>query len=202
MSKGKLIFLGALVLGLHFQGPAQARFVETDPAGQGGGENIYVYGSNNPVFFVDPFGLRELSSEERQQLSEAARDWGDSSVPYLIGGKTKKGADCSGSVWGVYNQAGFPFNYSNSVYFPTNPRFVPVPPNTQPGPMDVGLYPGHMVIYDPNAGPNRNVWSASHPGGRVFGPGNSSWYLNLGPVQWFRYDVPENSDCTPKPRCP
>jgi len=74
----------------------------------------------------------------------------------------------------------------NTVAFGINPYFIPAPGNI-PQVGDVGLYMGHMVIYDPNAGVNRDVWSASHPGGRPFGPASSTWYP--GPVQWYRYYI-------------
>ena len=72
---------------------------------------------------------------------------------------------------------------------------------------DVGLWSngktgkdaeGHMAIFDANSGfidPPENIlpgdlWSASHPGGRAFGPAKISFYNNknnYGTVTWYRY---------------
>ncbi len=168
------------------------RFITQDPIGFAGGDvNFYVMVINNPLRFIDPWGLVFITPEDGQGIVNTARGW--NGTPYDTGGKTKQGADCSGSVWGIYNEAGFPYDYLNSPTFPQSPRFKPAPGNI-PQPGDVGLFQGHMVIYDPNAGKdcsckgNRDAWSASRPGGRPFGPANSGWYN--GPVQWYRYDKP------------
>lgn len=38
-------------------GPAQARYVEADPAGLAGGYNVYAYAGLNPLAQIDPMGL-------------------------------------------------------------------------------------------------------------------------------------------------
>ena len=168
------------------------RFIQTDPLSFAGRDvNLMRYVQNNPVNWIDPLGLVLISPEEGQSIADAAKGW--YGTPYLTGGKSKKGADCSGSVWGIYKDAGFPYGYSPSSLFSKNSRFKSV---NDPQAGDIGLFPGHMVIYDPNAakkcscgaGSDSDVWSASRPGGNPFGPGNSDWYR--GTVQWYRYDKP------------
>lgn len=126
------------------------------------------------------------------------------------GGNPLKGmngaADCSGAVWGIYRDAGLPYTYRNaSIHFfdlvlkdgevPVKGRHYFKQVST-PQTGDVGWWNGHVAIFDLGAGlcgiGNKivgNVWSASRPGGRPFGPGHSSWYDKeyKTPAKWFRY---------------
>ena len=60
-------------------------------------------------------------------------------------------------------------------------------PNNTPQVGDVGLYEGHMLIYDPHAKPGMDSWSARHTGGKAYGPVKSSWTEWGGQVKWYRY---------------
>ena len=117
-----------------------------------------------------------------------------------------KGADCSGSVWAIYKEAGLSYGtYQSTATFPT---LVGIDANFVKGTHffkkvdmkvdtpqvgDVGWWNGHMVIYDLNAGKTDkqlagNVWSASSPtSSRKFGPGKIDWYID-------EYDAPAVSD--------
>ena len=133
-----------------------------------------------------------VTPEEGERIIAVAKRWKDTS--YLKGGKSRAGADCSGSVWGIYAEAGFHYEYCWTAIFPTSPRFKPSP-NNMPQVGDIAWWDGHMAIYDPNAGmvfrEVAHLWSASHPGGRKFGPAAIQWYSKkYGPVKWYRYDKP------------
>jgi len=125
---------------------------------------------------------------------------------YAGGNPTKdRGADCSGSTWKIYQEAGFSYGpYTNTVEFKklvgTDSTFVKdkhfFKRVTMPQAGDIGWWKGHMAIYDNNAGKtdtgqNGNVWSASSPTSpRKFGPGRTDWYDNkhgAGAVTWYRY---------------
>ena len=118
-------------------------------------------------------------------LVQAAQEWSAAGVPYVYGGTTKAGADCSGSVSAIYAQAGMPLGRMSSGDFARSNLFARTVGAPQIG--DVGWFPGHVVIYGGNTGPGMDVWSASHTGGPVFGPARSSWY---GTPTWYHYVGP------------
>ncbi len=124
-----------------------------------------------------------LTPAQQAAIAAAAQDWANSNVPYVTGGMTVQGADCSGAVYGIYRQAGIDIKYKSSDQFRSNPQFSPVTGEPEVG--DVGWYKGHVVIYGGTTGPDRDVWSASLPRGPAFGPGKSSWY---GTPYWYRYN--------------
>ena len=106
-------------------------------------------------------------------------------MPYVFGGTTKKGADCSGAVSSIFDQAGINIGRMSSGEFKHSPLFSPATGAPQVG--DVGVYPGHVDLYGGDTGPGKDVWSAYHTGGPVFGPANSSWF---GTPTWYRYNGP------------
>ena len=75
---------GLSLLTYRYYDPAQGRFLTRDPAGYGGGINLYSYVTNNPVNGSDPFGL--MDEYGGQTNAEAA--WSGLKIgfkSYLIG---------------------------------------------------------------------------------------------------------------------
>jgi len=147
---------------------------------------------------VPPIAKKEdfVSVDDGNKIIEIAKKW--IGTPYETGGETKKGADCSGSVNGIYGEAGFYFERGSSYDFPANSHFKEVPANI-PQPGDVGYWPGHLMIYDENAGQTHkgeiaNGWSASHPNGPTFDVARFQWFdthYNTK-VKWYRYLINSN----------
>jgi len=162
-------------------------WLNRDPQGENGGLNLYAYVSGNPVNEIDPLGLELVSLSEGQTIVDVAKTW--QGVPYFPNGGDKSSrdqADCSGSTWKIYGEAGFPYPYSPSDNFSRNPKFSPAP-NNVPQVGDVGQWNGHVLIYDPNAGNGNNSWSARKPG-VPYGPAHWQWWSGKGPVTWYRYN--------------
>ncbi|WMJ08683.1 RHS repeat-associated core domain-containing protein [Nitrosomonas sp. sh817] len=184
--------------GLHYNyfryyEPETGRYLSPDPIGLAAGMNVWGYVGGNPVLNFDLLGLELISFEEGQRITEVARTW--SGVPYYENGGARSSrdrADCSGSIWKIYEEAGYPYEYSNSKMFPDNPRFKPAP-NNKPQPGDVGQWNGHVLIFDPKADARYDSWSARRPG-VPFGAAQIIWWeKSMRPVTWYRYDKPINN---------
>lgn len=195
--------------GLHYNrhryyDPRLGRYITQDPSGLAGGMNPYAYVDAAPQRFIDPLGLVLLTAEEGQKIVDKAREW--IGVPYYEGGGPKSSrekADCSGSTWQIYKEAGFDYDYSSSSTFPKNPSFKKVTDNI-PQQGDVGWWNGHMLIYDANAAnipgapKDANALSARN-GTKPFSAVPISWWTKpKGDVTWYRYDKPEGCAECPK----
>lgn len=111
---------------------------------------------------------RDLTPEEGRQIATLAEGWRNTNYAprgtAFAGPKAQQqqAADCSGSVWAIYRQAGLDYRYADTADFAAAAANGTIPfrevadADRQPG--DVVLYPaaGHMSIY---AGDGM-VWSA------------------------------------------
>ena len=57
-SKESLPAFGLSYYGYRFYDPFYQRWINQDPIGEQGGINLYCYTANNPLRYVDPFGLK------------------------------------------------------------------------------------------------------------------------------------------------
>jgi RHS repeat-associated protein len=187
----------------RYYDPSTGRFLSEDPIGFNAGSNFYRYVYNDPVVFLDPSGWDPLTPAQGRAIASTAASW--IGVPYKFGGHSKSGADCSGSTWAIYAQAGFKYSaapvstvsFTKAMVKPTATPgyFFPVE-NPRPG--DVMLWPSHMAIYDPNAKSTcscstqqgSNMFSATHRGGPPYGPYNSRWWFGGNTPVYYRYDTP------------
>lgn len=128
---------------------------------------------------------RFITLTEGQRIARVAKSWKNTPYgmgKYAGGGAVKdKGADCSGSTWKIYAEAGFPYGgYFNTVRFvnrvATDSHFIVAwlkdlvgvdadfvegehffKQVNQPQVGDIGWWHngkgGHMLIYDPASGP-------------------------------------------------
>ena len=59
--------------GRRYYSPALGRWLSRDPAGEEAGLNLYALVNNNPVNFLDPFGLSSLTGDEELDLVTSSK---------------------------------------------------------------------------------------------------------------------------------
>jgi len=155
----------------------------------------------------------ELSADEGRKIVAEAKTW--KGVAYgTVGKASSKGpggsADCSGSTWGIYRAAGFPYEYQATATFPAyvkeSGRFRELGSNEKQQDGDILYWSGHMAIYSTFTtvdvgdaitdrvnkkgarwSQKNDMWTASHPGGSPYGPAEIRTWKNGVLPQTFRY---------------
>lgn len=104
-------------------------------------------------------------SQSRQQLLQETSQY--AGAPYVLGGRTAKGIDCSGLVMSVYNQAGFDITRHSATWQGRNiPGVRTAVNNLKPGDIVAWKDGSHIAIY---AG-NGQIWDASSKRGTTLRP--------------------------------
>lgn len=168
--------------------PDVARWDRRDPLGEAGGLNLYAFVGNNPVNWMDPWGLEFISKEEGWKIIKAAEEFLGTPFSEL---------QCSALVHKAYINAGFPYPMTPTSSFTKQSAFKLV--NT-PQVGDVVFFGSHMGLYNPNPPESRDyyvVLSATRERGVAYGP--LSWFEMLldadEEIQYFRYDKQDNEPC-------
>jgi cell wall-associated NlpC family hydrolase len=115
------------------------------------------------------------SGSVQANVIAAARSFLGAGIPYLFGGKTVAGADCSGFVWLVLKRAGYAVPYRSSAGLRSWATPIGA---SQAVPGDLVLFPGHAGIYagggmlidqgGPGRGPIlRPIWTSAVTYGRM-----------------------------------
>jgi cell wall-associated NlpC family hydrolase len=104
-------------------------------------------------------------SQPRQELLRQTSKY--AGAPYVLGGRTAQGIDCSGLVMSVYNQAGFDITRHSATWQGRNiPGVRTAVNNLKPGDIVAWKDGSHIAIY---AG-NGQIWDASSKRGTTLRP--------------------------------
>jgi RHS repeat-associated protein len=66
----------------RYYDPRTGRYLQPDPIGLAGGMNPFSYGRNNPLTYLDLFGLQIYTAEETNQILQEARQESWWELPY------------------------------------------------------------------------------------------------------------------------
>ena len=135
----------------------------------------------------DPDGYRVVTPEEGAAILSNAKTW--EGVPYVPGGKTRKGVDCSGFVYAAVNEVGIPFSYRTTSQYQAGLELQAVAVSQiQAG--DIIHFPGHVGFYDPNpATPGNEIYSARSGAGKVT-EGEWTYFGGKDSATAFRVRIP------------
>lgn len=137
--------------------------------------------------------IQDISVADGYLITKAAATWKGTQYS-LVGARSVQGVggDCSGSTWRIYAAAGFRYDYQATATFPAyvrkTGRFRELDPSERRQDGDILYWPNHMALYSTFAmdkadattsrvnrqhrvwKQHNNMWTASHPGGQVYGP--------------------------------
>jgi hypothetical protein len=115
-----------------------------------------------------PGGYQDCSSDQSAKILAEAKKW--EGTPYLYGGDSRSGIDCSHLVYEAINAAGISFGYSPTAGLATHPSLRSISMKEMRA-GDVLLFPGHVGFYDPNPPkPGKTLYSAWSKGVRSGNP--------------------------------
>ncbi|MEW6196098.1 MAG: NlpC/P60 family protein [Bacteroidota bacterium] len=106
-------------------------------------------------------------------------------VPFVYGGESVNGADCSGLLWGIYNDMGLYYDRCGTSEFSNNPHWFQV---DSPLPGDIIVWPGHhSMLYYPY-GSYDGISALATANGARSGWACTSWFsIAYGNPIYFRY---------------
>lgn len=129
--------------------------------------------------------------ELETRISGVSESWMEDEVPYDWGKKSRNGADCSGSVWSIYNEAGYPYPYQNTSGFGSLKEFRTLPSGAELRVGDVVHYGGHMAVYAGKGSSGSDmVWSARGNRENPGKPFMKTEMMEFGkPQKFYRYNL-------------
>lgn len=132
--------------------------------------------------------IHDITPQQGDEILTQAEKY--KGTPYVYGGNSKSGIDCSHLVCKAVNGAGISMPYTTSKLLGKSVNVRVLGPHETPRTGDIALWPGHHEgIYDstpPRAG--YNILSATTHGGVRFGP--ASWFSFYGKPEYLRVVVP------------
>ena len=92
-----------ILCGQRWYSPAYHIWLSRDPAGYGGGADLYAYCGDNPIAGIDPDGLASAVENKHKDIIEWARDLGISLVGKIEAG-THEGVEKASELWDKITQ--------------------------------------------------------------------------------------------------
>jgi len=149
----------------------RAQYGLWDPSGNSDFD-IYIANSEVSLWSSTNWNLDEYAVPNdilfSHSIMQEANNW--QGVPYLWGGNSTSGIDCSHLTNQVYTNAGYSYPYSSTGLIPSNTGLTST---TNPRQGDLILLEGHIGIYNPNNPSNKSIYSATSNGVRW---GDPSWW--------------------------